>query len=153
MWISSNLIKYIELHIHCNSTYNLKVPIGHLFIVAGFIWWLYFHNQFTLKKKEIKLDQIMWTGYLITCLCNNCDFHLVVESWVTMFVSVGYLIIAAYQWYRNRVRHSMVHRYISSSLRLGSVIVQRVSPLTQGKSKKSVMIIITVLQPIIIYPS
>uniref|UniRef100_K1QBC4 Uncharacterized protein n=1 Tax=Magallana gigas TaxID=29159 RepID=K1QBC4_MAGGI len=43
-----------------------------------------------------------------------------------MFVSVGYLIIAAYQWYRNRVRHSMVHRYISSSLRLGSVIVQRI---------------------------
>ncbi|XP_065924354.1 biotin--protein ligase isoform X2 [Magallana gigas] len=54
-----------------------------------------------------------------------------------MFVSVGYLIIAAYQWYRNRVRHSMVHRYISSSLRLGSVIVQRVSPLTQVDVKQS----------------
>ncbi|XP_078312371.1 biotin--protein ligase-like isoform X2 [Crassostrea virginica] len=56
-----------------------------------------------------------------------------------MFLSVGYLIIAAYQWYRDRVRHSMIHRYISSSLRLGSVIVQRVNSLNECDVKQSLL--------------
>nr|XP_022341221.1 biotin--protein ligase-like [Crassostrea virginica] len=56
-----------------------------------------------------------------------------------MFLSVSYLIIAAYQWYRDRVRHSMIHRYISSSLRLGSVIVQRVNSLNECDVKQSLL--------------
>ncbi|XP_056004941.1 biotin--protein ligase-like isoform X2 [Ostrea edulis] len=54
-----------------------------------------------------------------------------------MFISVGYLVIAAYQWYRDRLRHSMIHRYISSSLRVGSVIVQKVGTQNQRDVKQS----------------
>ncbi|XP_062596841.1 biotin--protein ligase-like [Saccostrea cucullata] len=54
-----------------------------------------------------------------------------------MFITVGYLILAAYQWYRDRLRHSMIHRCISASLRVGSVVVQKVSTSNQNNVKLS----------------